>query len=162
MVNLSVRVSAQVKQQVEAAAGARGLTLQEFVLEALLTASKTRRRPAARARALELILGLLNGIRRRGSTMEGGRRGYRRVGFETARQCPNIVRMGGRWKETLAQLRNLLAARDPESSRTRKHLLDWCDRNLPKVMEQVPSRRRTQFIHGFLEAVDGGYARWIR
>jgi hypothetical protein len=82
------------------------------------------------------------------------------VGFEAALQCPQLLQVGSRPKEKLAQLRELLTVRDPDSARTCEHVLGWCDKSLSRIMERLPSRRRAQFARGFLEAVEGRRVRW--
>ena len=89
--------------------------------------------------------------------------GYRRVGFEFAK---DVVRQVKKWPKSNAKLRelkNILERIDRQPSRRDyAPLLRWCEWHIPRWVESIPSRRRVRFAEGFCDAYDGGFTKLKR
>ena len=154
-----VRVDAETKQQLETAAGKQGLTLTTFLLTAACAAAGTVEQRQTRQRRTGMVLPV---PRQRpapcpdfvntalAEASRGGDQGYNRVGSYLLNYVPNLVA----WK-TRDQLRGkfeyLTAAiqdRDDDC------VLAWFERELPRFMARIPTRRRQQFLEGVYQVFD--------
>jgi uncharacterized protein DUF1778 len=132
---ITIRVGADDKRLLEAAARGRGMTLSGFALKTLMREAE-REAPQQRRdlRVPAMFRTACEEARR------GGAGGYARAGRTLAlhallREGPVLEELGeltGRGKDQRA--------------------LQWCERHYPECLALVPRRRRVQFARGLLGA----------
>jgi predicted transcriptional regulator len=150
------RIDPETKKRLQKAARTAGVSMTTFVTEAVRKAASEaeRRKPPALPKA---------GFRGvpsffQASCMEaqqGGENGYRWAGHTLARHGGELLELSYSDAEEVAdKLDELAEALHTEPDEA--NVLTWFDREFPKCMELVPSRRRGQFVQGVAEAYEEG------
>jgi hypothetical protein len=144
-----LRISAEDKKAIKAAAERGGKSLTTFITEAAMKqAREVERRPPAK--------GIHGGVPTffRACCMtaaSGGESGYASPGWHLASavgsQIPYDLDLD-EWEQEVDALKELLADGDDEGA------WDWFKRHYPKCMALVPTRRRDQFVQGVRRAYD--------
>jgi hypothetical protein len=148
---IGVRLTDVERERIRTAAHARKLTLNDFVVEAALRAAEELNRPGQPR---------LTGFALLCQSAAYGSRGYKAVGFNFAKDLRRLVGKGPGSSAKLRELRCHLKVTDPDAAPHRYgHLLKWCAKHFPELMELVPRRRYKRFAEGFLDAYRGSYAK---
>lgn len=156
-----IRVDAESKRRIEAAAEDLGLTLTTFLLKAAEAAASGVEKRRERARVPFRPVGrktsgacpsFFRAICLEAS--RGGELGYDRAGRKLVRVAAELI--AGDTAEELAEkckdLKGLVRDRADNC------VLGWFDRELPRCMELIPRRRRPTFLAGVYQEIeeDGG------
>jgi hypothetical protein len=162
---IMVRVSAETKARIKAAAHRLGKSVTTFVLEAAEKAAgkveampTTIEKPKGRGACPTFFVACCHEAAR------GGTNGYAAAGRTLARRLHDLAPWEmeeDEWEEELRLLEDrlypprdggLLAIFNPDD----EQVWEWFTRNLPRCTALVPRRRREQFLAGVYEAVEEG------
>ena len=150
---LTIRVSDDVKELIEKAAGESGQTMSAFLLEAATKAAARIQRKRGSGSVAESFGRICR------SALSGGEFGYEQVGGWFPRRMERLAPSGGlpsAWRVALAELSQIVMDND------RDKVARWFEKYLPNYIQAVPSRRRPNFAAGFLsEAQRAFYPRKI-
>jgi hypothetical protein len=151
-----LRVDLETKQRIEAAARARGLSVTTFVLEATeKVAGKAIPKPATSAsRGVPAFFRALCQ-----EATRGGGLSYRVAGYELTRRLPELIESATP-KERERKSEEFTALAGPKKPRDEAKVLAWFNRELPRCMKLVPSRRFGQFVEGVYQAAEAGLPEW--
>lgn len=135
-----LRMSGEIKAEIEAAAESVGLSMTTFITDAALK----------KAQQLQSARGVHGGVTPyfRASCVEaanGGATGYATPGWHLAAgvgaQRPDDIDPDA-WEREIDALKALIANRDDEA------VWRWFQQRFPKHMALIPARRREQFLYG--------------
>jgi hypothetical protein len=152
---LTLRIDADLKKRIAAAAARRGKSITTFVLEAATSeVNVVESEPSARAIERGPLPTFFVALCT--TAAAGGRGGsYVEAAQELTRHlrdlCPYEIE-GGEWNERVDVLVEAVT-----NGATDEVILDWFDQSLPRCMALVPRRRRDKFaerVRGFLENHD--------
>lgn len=145
-----MRVKGEVKRRIEAAAKARGLTVTTFVTEAATAAALAEQAPP-KYEAGECFEAPAKFVQACREAQRGGAFGYERTGLILAvGALAAIKRDHAKWNKDLKDLRKAFAAKDDPA------VLEWFDVHYVHAMQEIPQRRRNQFLCGVYAALKSG------
>ena len=164
---ICIRVSAEERQTFKAAAARANKTLTRFIKDAALTAARKVEKMVEQTQQAPVHSGLPSYMRATiYDASRGGAMGYRSVARQLARHLASEVPFSAEyeeWQDELDKLADLLypghrekPARlsDYSNKRQDSAVLEWFDSHYPRIMDQIPQRRRDQFLEGIYEAAD--------
>lgn len=149
---ICIRVTDNEKRRFQEAAERRHKTLTEFIKDAATEAAK---KPVKPEREKHAHTGLPSYIRASiYHASRGGAVSYREVGWNLAIHLNGELPLSATlddWQGELDALGKLLF---PANRRDASKVLAWFDEHYPRIMKEVPRRRREQFLEGVYSAAD--------
>lgn len=145
-VHITLRVAADVRKQLAAAARTKGVTMQTFIVEAAKQAAGRVKAPRGKHGGVPGFFWaqceMSRVSRGRGAT-------YENAGYELARnlhdEYPYDIGQDA-WYKELEDLRELVNAADVDG------IWEWFRDHMPKAMALVPTRRKAVFVRGIQRA----------
>lgn len=149
---ICIRVTDEERRVFQEAAESRHKTLTDFIKDAATEAAK---KPIKQQRESHAHTGLPTYIR---ASIYHARRGgavsYREVGWNLAIHLNGEIPASASfddWQDELDALGDLLF---PAHKRDAAKVLAWFDSHYPRIMNEIPRRRRSQFLEGVYDAAD--------
>jgi hypothetical protein len=147
-----LRVEGETKRTLATAASRRGKSMSAFVIDAAV--AEARRVEANPPRYESKFRGVPTFFRGNCATAaQGGAGGYRLAGWHLAHHTGRLMEYEtDEERDAKAEELEQALARDDSAA-----VLAWYEREFPRCMELVPSRRREQFLKGVFEVAEDGF-----
>ncbi len=144
---ICIRVSEEERQTFKEAAARANKTLTRFIKDAAQQAARKVEK-MLQATAAHVHGGLPSYIRASiYDASRGGTRSYREVGSQLARHLAGEIPDSAGHEEWQKELDKLSEILDDD-----RVVLKWFDAHYPRIMAQIPRRRRPQFLEGVRQA----------
>jgi predicted DNA-binding protein len=145
---MTLRVDAEAKQRITAAAHHVGKSITNFALEATMNSVEQVENSMTKKKSTQRTQGACPAYFRAlcMTAQAGGESGYYHAGHALARGLESegsYEMTSGEWDAEISKLEELLSAGGNDDD-----VIAWFERNLPRCVELVPRRRRAQFVEG--------------
>ena len=151
--NIMLRVDAEAKRRITAAARASDKSITAFITETTMNAVVKAERKRSRRPKRELRGACPSFFRACCATAQaGGQNSYRCAAYELTRALSELSPWelsAAEWTERLKELAEVL-----ESDSSDAGILRWFEENVPRCLALVPRRRRGSFVQGVQQYVE--------